>query len=531
MSKHYILAMYDVRGKQNFIYRSRKCKEIIGGSHIISDAFEDYLYPAAKSYRNRLSGKGMCEKEAIYHYTSDSVKGVESFSAEAFESRMNGEDYIGEVVYEGGGNFLILYRNVECCIETNKIFTRNLMEKVDTLRVLCSFVEISDFHDYQTDRSRLYNQHRIQEAQELTSYPINTLPFAEISPETGRPYTAMAVKTMAKGLEKVTTEQKAKYAKYEEYIAGLKGTESYDREEFLLDELVTEKGEESLLAVIYIDGNSMGAKVQACLDGLSSYEDCVTRLRQFSAEIERDYVQERIEAINQMLTKKHEGKKEKVRRTIVAAGDEMTIICNARDALDVVKAYFENMDAGTSCAGVAVFHSHAPYSDAYRIAEECCENGKSMMKKAEVQNVNLLDFHYCQSGIGFSLEQIRQREYGGELFSKPWLLRSDEKSGITVSPVFEAEDFRTGNVGNLVNEMAEQLRKLGRSNVKTLRQTAERSSADLEMELRRINAHRPKEDQIDFSLSGKLKTSDQKRKLIYDITVVYDLWFRAEVSV
>ena len=64
---NYVLAMYDVRGKQNFIYRSTHIKEIIGGSDIIRTIFQRELYDAAKEYRN--SGyNGNKDAEAIYDY-------------------------------------------------------------------------------------------------------------------------------------------------------------------------------------------------------------------------------------------------------------------------------------------------------------------------------------------------------------------------------------------------------------------------------------------------------------------------------
>lgn len=43
MENKYALAMYDIRGKQEFIYRSSRIKEIIGGSALIRDCFEDFI--------------------------------------------------------------------------------------------------------------------------------------------------------------------------------------------------------------------------------------------------------------------------------------------------------------------------------------------------------------------------------------------------------------------------------------------------------------------------------------------------------
>ena len=48
-----ILAMYDIRGKQDFIYKSNKIREIVGGSYLIRDCFDDCLFPAARDCSER----------------------------------------------------------------------------------------------------------------------------------------------------------------------------------------------------------------------------------------------------------------------------------------------------------------------------------------------------------------------------------------------------------------------------------------------------------------------------------------------
>lgn len=499
-----VLAIYDVRGKQEYIYRSGKIKEIVGASAIIRDVFKDYLYPAAKEVRDDILEKQ--EGEAIYCYDSS---GKEAFSRDKFEERMNGDQYLGEVVYDGGGNFLVLYRNKEICIAINKIFTRRLMEKTYTLKVLCTIHEGPDFDHYQKDRENLYKKHQNNEARESVIYPVNSLPIVQVDPQTSRPLseTYQTIRVKGKKPEKLSIESLAKYKKYEK--------EKKD-DERILDEIITEKGKESLLAVIYIDGNNMGQQVQDCLKGKESYEECVTKLREFSANIQKNYVDDRIKAINKRLDDKYEDEKKK-RRTIVAAGDEMTIICNARDALDAVDAYFADIPENcSSCAGIAIFHSHAPYADAYRLAEECCESGKDRMKQDKLSNACFMDFHYCQGGMGISLEHIREKELQGGVFSRPWLLSSDEIKNTNGKFYYTLE---------LVKEMAKLLGKAGRKNVKSLLNAARYSKSDLELGLQRINAHR--KEALDFTLEGKL-SPEQKRSLIYDIVLVYDLWFAGE---
>ena len=64
--------------------------------------------------------------------------------------------------------------------------------------------------------------------------------------------------------------------------------------ETILDNIVAEtKGEDSMLAIFYIDGNAMGAKVQACLHGKKNYDDCVNLLREFSKKIQKTFIDDR----------------------------------------------------------------------------------------------------------------------------------------------------------------------------------------------------------------------------------------------
>ncbi len=505
-----VLAIYDVRGKQEYIYRNNHIKEVIGASSIIRDVFKDYLYPAAKLVRD---GKDRWDRghiieapEAIYGYDQNAE---EAFSVENYLHRMGGNQYLGEVIYDGGGNFLVVYKNREVFVSINKVFTRRLMEKTYTLKVLCTAVENLNFDDYKSDYARLYELHERNQAQESVIYPVNSLPVVQVDPLTSRPLATLRRRAEEKEPEKVSLESAAKYDKYRkefpEYakIAGEK----------VLDNIVTEKGVESLLAVIYIDGNNMRAQVQDCLNGNKSYKDCVTALRRFSKGIQENYVDGRISDIDQMLDEKYKDKQHRKRRTIISAGDEITIICNARDALSTVKTYFQHLPEGcSSCAGIAIFHSHAPYADAYRLAEECCEYGKDWMKENNLTNANFMDFHYCQGGMGVSLKSIRMKELGEEGGSKPWLI-----SGTGVSE----EDYYTLN---LAEDMADEVfKKLGHSNIKGLLKAAKSSQAELEMELQRINAHL--EEPVDFTLGGKLDPK-RKRKLIYDMVLVYDLWFK-----
>lgn len=550
----YALAMYDVRGKQEYIFKTNKLKEIVGGSCIIRDCFKEYLFPSAEEYMRRkakkegipLSDDEVCgiynynDSEKEPEYISEINKGKE-FSQKAFERMMQDEKcaarYAGEVVYEGGGNFFVLYKDKETCIEINKIFTRKLLKELYALKVLCTYIELENgLVNFIEDRKKLYEKHRISEAEESVICPVNTLPFVQVDEVTSLPLTKYNENTR----KKVSTEAEAKLAKHLDVY-----NEKYGEKD--LDKLVTRKGEESLLAVVYIDGNNMGAKVQNVLGTETSYDQCVKKLRETSEFIQKNYVEDRIKDIDQMLEEKaKKGKKKAGKRLVVFAGDEINLICNARDAYDIAKTYLKGLyqvswkdstEPCSACAGIAIFHSHAPYAQAYKVAEECCESGKTRMKKLEKarekegksKEVCYIDVHYCQKGIGMSLDDIREKEVGG-LISKPWLLdMEDEKNTTSKMP----EDITIMEIEKVVEalQMIES-----RTNVKDLAVAAKLSEGAFNLEMRRIYAHQSDED-IKRRIKEIFVQEDREefgqkykkyRKMIYDIVIVYDLWFRKE---
>ena len=285
--------MYDIRGKQDFIYKSSKIKEIVGGSYIIRDCFDDCLFPAAKD----------CSEKGIFSYRrKDLREDLDDFTVDNFEKRLQ-EGYIGEVVYDGGGNFFVLYKNHDIYKEVNRRFYHKLLEHTYSLRVLTTYISEVNFEDYPGDQKRLYEVHRRREQRESMISPVNTLPIVQTDYRTSLPLAELQYIGDGKDgrNEKVSLESKKKYEKY----AQIKKSGKEDRQiqgTRLLDELITKKGEESLLAVIYIDGNNMGAQVENCLNKLKkddgtedkSYEASVKALRRFSADIQKNYIIDRI---------------------------------------------------------------------------------------------------------------------------------------------------------------------------------------------------------------------------------------------
>lgn len=557
--------MYDIRGKQEFIYRSSKLKEIVGASLIIRDLFEDYLYDAAMTCRDNINKESKVkeeykDKDAIFKYDPNEEE-LDKFEFKEFEKRMNGDQYIGEIVYDGGGNFLLLYKNENAMKKTTEIFTKKILKEIGTLKVVATYIGGISKDNYHSndlknpgDYERLYQKHRLRESTALYTLPYGSLPIVQTEPTSSLPLTYMydnAPKDSSaseKNYVKYSTETNAKLKKYWEE------TRKPDCEmgETVLDNIVAEtKGEDSMLAIFYIDGNAMGAKVQACLKGKKNYDDCVNLLREFSKKIQKTFIDDRKADMLKIDDTKSSDKKNYKSRILIGAGDEMTIICKADESYETIKEYLSKIPSPySSCAGAAIFHSHTPFSDAYRIAEQCCEDTcKNYMKDNELTLANLMDFEYCQGGIGFKLSDIR-KENGDDNNSRPWLVERNVGDNVrNLDELMENEEIPPWEEGKAVEEIGNKekintlkdllslqkveefhtkLSLLGRTNIKDLAVPVSLSETALRTELRRIIAHmsKDKKEKMEFESDTKIiEYFVENKKLLKDLVRMYDMGY------
>ncbi len=481
-----ITAIYDCRSKQEYIYRTNKIREIAGASKLLANVYRILIH------ETRLN---ICDS-----WREDTIR-KKPFRKEEFLE--NGFD--GTVIYEGGGNLYVLFKDQETYIKANRVFSHILLERSYSISIITAFVETTD--NFNQDRANLYLAKEKSKKLGVHSVLCNVLPFTQTDRLSYMPLST----TDGKG-KKLTTEAKLKRKAYFDYFS-----QSDELSTEKLDSLVEEKGNDSILAVIYIDGNDMGNKIKNCTEGKNDYAECVMALREFSLHTNEYFVDRPIAAIERCLRKKNEEDAELIAshpykihkyRIIVSGGDEITIICRGSDALDIIKAYFDELSGtpelspntpNTSCAGIALFHSHAPFADVYEIAESCCEMGKKESHKPG-NNDNYIDFHYCHSGITNELDAIRKKQEN-EYTLRPY-------NRITFD-----EFIRIGRI----------LSTVGRSNVKNLGDFVVKGESFYRFNIQRVRAG-------NFTGFNELvdeykDNAEQLKRMIYDISVVYDLWF------
>ncbi len=495
-----VLAVFDVRGIQEFIFRTNKIKEIIGASEIVKDILRVCFEKACED----VFGKSNTEK---MDFDWENKIGEYDFDKSDFEV---------EIIYEGGGNLYAAFKDEENYKRVYRKMNEIILDKTYSLSVSSACVKCEE--NYRDDIDRLMKN--INEAKQnnppltiprgiaVTKRDTNTgLPLVMESDfekkekdlnKTNQKIGEEAEKEAeTKKLEKkyISTETKLKLEKYIDYLIKLKkkeqesnqkqvNTESKQDEQeknfrymLNLDEMVTDKGTESLLAIVHIDGNNMAHAITENMKAQKKYNEAVPKIRELSQIIIKSFTLEAYNVMPEELEKailknvdwkeldinKDYDKPKLPMRPIICAGDDITFICNARVAIPLTKLYLEkiiNCPEGKSmefsaCAGIAFIHSHFPFNLAYKIAEECCSNAKAEAKLVpDVKKRGFIDFHFCFSGVTGDLESMRENQYinknGYSLLRRPWQVTGDKIDSLKDIKMLEefAEYFSTGKTPN-----------------------------------------------------------------------------------
>ena len=192
-------------------------------------------------------------------------------------------------------------------------------------------------------------------------------------------------------------------------------------------------GEDNFVAVVHIDGNAMGRRV----DGIyaAAGDDrvaCGEKLRRFSAGIQRDFETAFTRTVEELIRQGRCGAHVLPIRPVILAGDDVCFVTAGDLGLECARVYLQNLTAlcnqedghpYAACAGVALVHQKYPFHQAYQLAEALCSNAKQFGAKLDREGrVSALDWHIEFGQLKENLEQIRadyRTEDGGLLSLRP----------------------------------------------------------------------------------------------------------------
>lgn len=423
-----VMAMYDVRGIQKYIYSTSKLKDAMGASQLIENIITDALGEACKK-----SGV----KDVVLLW--DNEKEVLTYDAEKHDV---------EVLYIGGGNAYVIFRDRELCKKINKYMSRYIIERTYSLQLAVACVDVTK--NYSTDYDNIFKEMNKVKSNMTDSKPLGALPVMEIELKTGLP-----VVNMEKGKYKTDSYRgnvsKETYLKMEEKNKGIKE----ERIDKILDNYAR-RGIDSRIAVVHIDGNNMGLRIRKLIKGIDDYVKAVNKMREISHNIKYSYLntfnnmKDKFENMGKANNEDGNSLVKKFVRKVIVAGDDITYVCNAYIALDTVRYFCEEIsklsmygediqEYGFSvCAGIAYVNSHFLFGIAYEVAESCCDSAKEAAKKdsnkAYYKNDqgcfektgNFVDFQICKNIQCRDLEQVRKKEFispaGEMLMQRPYYI-------------------------------------------------------------------------------------------------------------
>lgn len=393
MEQKQVLAMYDIRGIQDYIFRTPKLKHAIGASAIVESIIEEALKAAVEKCNDMQISYELSWEQKIY----------------------TGEDKEIQVLYIGGGNAVVLFRDRELYMVVTRLMSKYILEHTYSLQLAATCIDKTG--EYQADYRNLNAKMTKVKADMPESKPIGAFPIMQIELATGLPICdedksrEVALKLAAEQLKRKATKTEAK----------------------IFDNIIEEKGKDSNIAVVHIDGNNMGLRIRELLENGStdnkesynkdSYIDAINLMRNISYNINHCYK----DTFNKMMGIFNRNE-EYLIIPVLIAGDDITYVCKAKAAIASVEYFVNDIKNKTMtgnaedrerygfsvCAGIAYIHSHFPFSIAYQVAEACCESAKDRAKSNLKENDmvgNFFDFQFCKNVQTLDMSTIRQNQY------------------------------------------------------------------------------------------------------------------------
>jgi len=166
------------------------------------------------------------------------------------------------------------------------------------------------------------------------------------------------------------------------------------------------------IAIIHIDGNGLGNIIKNLKTPISEFSKNLDDATKKAFELSRDDTMDI--------------------REVILGGDDVTVICNANNALDFTKNFLKNFEIEsknrlgtklTACAGIAYCNEKYPFHYAIDLAEELCKETKKDAKKIDKDLApSSLMFHNIQSSNYQSWDKFIEDELtigNNRLPSKP----------------------------------------------------------------------------------------------------------------
>lgn len=427
----YTLTVLDTPGIQDYIFSSNRLRENIGASELVWQATALWPLKILKAGGN----SNVVDPHSIQpNNRLDQTQHIEDGTLTA------------EVLYVGGGNTLILFKDLTRAKAFVTKLSKRLIEEAPGLNLAATHISID------WDQDNLFDKVNAAMLQ-LKEYKLNNPP---VLPLMGLGVTAACRSTglvanttntsnsKDKEIYPISNATAAKLAISEQATERLRKIfpDSVWRAKYEIprdfDDFGRSKHEMSYIAIVHADGNEMGKFFQKIGQKAKSPREYITLMRKASNNVEiasTEALRTTIMALCNAIVYDESTGKDTINGTVtltdnylpirplVFGGDDVTFVCDGRLGLTLAALYLKAFEEETqklqlddkkglhACAGISVVKTHYPFSRAYQLSESLAKEAKKYVHDSHKDGFSALDWHFATGGLIGNLTEIRQREY------------------------------------------------------------------------------------------------------------------------
>lgn len=407
----YIATLIDTTGIQSYIFNSNRLRENIGASHLVAQATGQWVQDALKAIK-------------ISNWNTPIEAGKT----------------LGELIYAGGGNTVLVFQDLDTAKEFTKKLTYRVLQEAPGLNLVVAHQPFA-WHEEKSLQRAINILHKEKIDHKKRSLAYASVPMLGLGVTAACRSTGLVAITTAKEDDEqndylVSREVSAKHKVIRDANAQLADKLLINSQYAFpsrADKLGRSKGESSYLAIVHVDGNSMGDRIKKYGDRFPENREYVNKMRLLSQQIEKageeamcHVIDDLIKALPRLREELGEaeldenGQEFLPIRPLVYGGDDTTFVCDGRLGLSLATRYLKYLQDTIlkddeplyACAGVCIVKTHYPFARAYALSKELCRSAKKLVRERDKEGrLSAIDWHITGTGLLGSLEEIRKREY------------------------------------------------------------------------------------------------------------------------
>ncbi len=384
------------------------------------------------------------------------------------------------LVYAGGGHTVLEFPDIDAARNFNARVTAKILEDYPRMEV---FAKIEDYDENRKPSENLKNliaSLEVKKSVRRASFHQGSFGLEKIDSNTLEPV-----------ISRKPSEKDGNKAGKQPSLT----PEGYQHV-YKFGDLGGSRDKSNFIAVIHIDGNGMGKRVEDYYSSIDSlaWEDFKRKVAEFSREIDNDFkaaFREMNEEVAYNL--KNSGMKDELTlkgrnfpvRRIITSGDDICFVAEGRIGIECARIFLEKLCAKinkvdelpySACAGVAIVHQKYPFYRAYDLAEKLCGNAKSFGASLSPgdngRSVSSIDWHIEYGEIPDSIGELRVSYITGDnrhLEFRPYIVKAPAEI-LGKEPARQYTNFR-----NIVSVLTRKSDSYARSSIKQLRTVLKKS--------------------------------------------------------